>query len=81
MHDTLTAREYFDWQSYWVEEPWGAWRDNVHTAILAREVIRPHMKENAKIDLDVFMVHHPEDDKRRKRIAAMARLMAAATKV
>jgi hypothetical protein len=25
---------------YWEAEPWGAWRDNIHAALVAREVRR-----------------------------------------
>ncbi len=31
-------------QRYWIEEPWGAYRDNVHAAIIAREVRRGTIK-------------------------------------
>jgi hypothetical protein len=29
---------------YWAEEPWGSYRDNVHAAIIAREVRRGTIK-------------------------------------
>ncbi len=31
-------------QRYWAEEPWGAYRDNVHAAIIAREIRRGTVK-------------------------------------
>jgi hypothetical protein len=31
-------------QRYWKEEPWGAYRDNVHAAIIAREIRRGTVK-------------------------------------
>ena len=31
-------------QRYWREEPWGAYRDNVHAAIIAREIRRGTVK-------------------------------------
>lgn len=43
---------------YWAEEPWGPWRDNLHTAIIAREVLRASGRFNAP-KLDAFMVQAP----------------------
>ncbi len=57
----MPARDFELLQLYWMQEPWGPWRDNLHTAILAREVLRPHFKEGAKIKLDDFMLRHPDD--------------------
>jgi hypothetical protein len=42
---------------YWAEEPWGPWRDNLHAAIIAREIHRAHFK--GEIRLDDFMVLDP----------------------
>lgn len=81
MKSGLTQREYLSWQRYWIEEPWGPWRDNLHAALLAREVIRPHAKAGVKIELEDFMVRQPEDVQRSKRTAAILRLAAVATKV
>lgn len=64
MKDSLTQREYFNWQKYWVEEPWGPYRDNLHAAVIAREVRRPNLRRGAKNDLDDFMVVDPQ--RRRK---------------
>lgn len=64
-------------QLYWEHEPWGAWRDNLHAAIIAGEVIRPHLKKGAKISLDSFMVRHPQEvaeEQARKRKAATRNL-------
>lgn len=44
---------------YWRAEPWGAWRDNLHTAILCREVLRPHLKKGARVKLDDFFYRDP----------------------
>lgn len=57
----MPARDYAMLQLYWQHEPWGAWRDNLHTAMLAREVLRPHMKKGAQLNLSDFMIQHPDD--------------------
>ena len=35
LEDSLTSSELSDWIDYYQVEPWGAWRDNWHAAILA----------------------------------------------
>jgi hypothetical protein len=72
---------------YWLHEPWGAWRDNLHTAILASEFIRPYLKKGARISLDTFMLRHPDEvaEERQAKSKAAARnlfkvLKAMATK-
>jgi hypothetical protein len=34
----LGCTDYDLLMRYWAEEPWGAYRDNVHAAIIAREI-------------------------------------------
>lgn len=41
-------------QRYWTEEPWGPWRDNLHAAIVASEVLRASGRYKPPL-LDVFM--------------------------
>lgn len=43
---------------YFAAEPWGAWRDNLHAAIIAREVRRT-LTPRRTIDLQQFMVMPP----------------------
>jgi hypothetical protein len=40
----LGCADYDLLQRYWKEEPWGAYRDNVHAAIIAREIRRGTVK-------------------------------------
>jgi hypothetical protein len=61
MKGSLTQREYLGWQMYWTAEPWGPWRDNMHVAILAKEIRRPQVRSGTKIDLDQFMMRDPAD--------------------
>lgn len=60
-----------------MHEPWGTWRDNVHTAIIAAETRRPHLKKGARVKLDDFILRHPDDveaEQSEKRRAATANL-------
>ena len=58
----LPARELLSWQKYWREEPWGAYRDNLHTAILCRQVLRTVLAKGAKMPkIDDFMLRLPDE--------------------
>jgi hypothetical protein len=81
MKRSMTLRSYLGWQKYWEEEPWGPWRDNLHTAILAREVRRSRVKPNTKIDMDQFMVRTPTDRKANAEEKMLAGLASVATPV
>lgn len=59
--ENMPVRDYEMLERYWMHEPWGAWRDNLHAALIAMEVIRPNLKKGARISLDAFMVRHPDD--------------------
>lgn len=61
MKAQMTQRAYLGWRRYWRAEPWGPWRDNMHTALLAKELRRPQVRRGTVIDLDQFMVRDPEE--------------------
>lgn len=76
----MPARDYELLARYWMQEPWGAWRDNMHAAIIARAVLTPHVKKGARIDLMDFMLRHPEEvaeERASKRRAAARNVFAA----
>lgn len=82
MQATVPAGEYLAWVAYWEVEPWGPWRDNVHAAIIAREVIRanPRLKRGAKMpDLSHFMLIDPATRQRAANERVVAVLQALAT--
>lgn len=57
----MPARDYELLHRYWMVEPWGPWRDNVHAALIAGEVRRPNLKKGVRLQLDDFMLRHPDD--------------------
>lgn len=66
MKSALSQREYLNWRKYWAAEPWGPYRDNLHAAIVAREVRRPQLAKGArKPEIDDFMVSDPRERKRK----------------
>jgi hypothetical protein len=75
----LPHRELEDWGLYWKEEPWGAYRDNMHAALIIANLLRPHMEDPAKpIDLAAFMFENPEDRRERERARTALQLRARA---
>jgi len=46
---------------YWLHEPWGSWRDNLHTALLATEIRRPYLKKGSPNPIGDFMLRHPDE--------------------
>jgi len=58
---TISAAELQRWRLYWEEEPWGAHRDNLHTAMIISQLLRPNLKDGVAPPLKTFMLIHPED--------------------
>lgn len=59
----LPANEFDRWRRYWHEEPWGAYRDNLHAAIMCIQYLRTHVKKGTKLpSLEEFMLRLPDDE-------------------
>lgn len=61
MYASLTQREYLGWKTYWRLEPWGPYRENLHTAILAREIRRPQQARGSAINIEQFIITAPSE--------------------
>jgi len=59
--DELPARELERWATYWNEEPWGVYRDNMHAALIITELLKPHLKEGTTLNMDKFMLKPKAD--------------------
>lgn len=79
MKHSLDMEEYAGWQRYWETEPWGPWRDNMHIAILAREIRRPQVRQGARIELDDFFVANRAARQMDRNAKAIAFLQMIAT--
>lgn len=77
----MPASDYDLLCRYFAAEPWGAWRDNLHAAIIAREVRRTLTRKQS-IDLTQFMVMPPErrDQGSVQQFAAALKAMAGPRK-
>ncbi len=60
MKDAMPLRVYTNWQRYWESEPWGAWRDNMHAAVIAREIRRTIPGAKVPV-LSVWMLRDPRE--------------------
>lgn len=81
MKRSLTQREYLGWQLYWEAEPWGPWRDNMHAAIIAREIRRPQVKPGTRVDHETFMLRDPRIRSKDNETKVIAFLRAIAKPV
>lgn len=73
----MPASDYDLLSRYFAIEPWGPWRDNLHAAIIAREVRRMLTRQRS-IDLQQFMVMPPERRDRGSVMQFVAALKAMA---
>ncbi|HXI99561.1 MAG TPA: hypothetical protein VNG73_11510 [Gemmatimonadaceae bacterium] len=79
--DRLPARELERWYRYWIEEPWGPYRDNMHAALIAIEMRRPQLPEGSRSpSIADFMLEHVEDQKARQNAKMIALLETNAIK-
>jgi hypothetical protein len=76
---TMSQAEYQGWRQFWREEPWGSYRDNLHVAILAREIRRPQLKPGTPIDADDFMIRQPTA-RAADRVSGFIRMLFMASK-
>lgn len=75
MKESLSQSAYLTWARFWREEPWGPWRDNVHAAIIAREILKGRLKRGARVPpLDSFMLVDPDTRRRENRAGVLAML-------
>lgn len=44
----MSAKEYQQWMEYYYQEPWGAERDNLHSATIASILANVHRGKNRK---------------------------------
>lgn len=54
----MGVSDYMLLQKYWMQEPWGAYRDNLHAGIIAREVRRGNFRGAHSIE--PFMIVHKD---------------------
>jgi hypothetical protein len=60
----MGTREFNRWFRYWLEEPWGSYRDNLHTGILASILTNVHRRKGSRrASVDDFMLMSKETRK------------------
>ena len=67
-------------QRYWHEEPWGAYRDNVHAAIIAREIRRGTVKGAHAIKDFLLQTSERKSQEERSGVFGMFRAMVGKRK-
>lgn len=76
----MPAAELDAWQEYYLEEPFGTWRDNWHAAIICNTVAHTVKHKGGRITPDMFMYKSKSDTGSAKKSgdAFKAALMARA---
>lgn len=64
-------------QRYWLEEPWGSWRDNVHAALIALEIRRANFKGQHHLK-DFMLVNPVQQDAKADRASVFEMFKAMA---
>lgn len=69
----MPVRELERWRRYWDEEPWGPRRDNMHAAMLARQMlVAAGVKDTDLPKLSNFMFETGEEREQREDLRRRA---------
>lgn len=60
LYETLTPQEMTEWQAYYQLEPWGAWRDNWHSAQLSTLLFNINRGKHPAAKVKDFMYEDAE---------------------
>lgn len=82
--EELSVEDYELMYRYWIEEPWGAFRDNIHAALVAMEVRQSYVPK-WKRSIEPFLVKGPsrkfaEEVEGKKGVFGMLKTMAKRVK-
>lgn len=72
----MPQRVFEGWRRYWNEEPWGAWRENLHTAVLAREIAKTVPRRRSTPELKDFFYRNPFGQKQPSNVPMVLGVMA-----
>lgn len=59
----MSAAEFTKWQAYWQLEPWGAWRDNWHSAIISALIYNTNRGKQPSVKASEFMYRDIDTDR------------------
>jgi Protein of unknown function (DUF4035) len=63
----MPSRHFAEWQAYYRMEPFGAWRDNYHAALIASTIANVNRGANTQpIQPSIFMYEDPADIRDRR---------------
>ncbi len=76
----MGASELREWQMFWAREPWGSYRDNLHTGVLASLIVNALRAKGTKaVTYQDFMLVDKDDHRKKKTGETVAWLKAVAT--
>lgn len=69
LEQRMGASELAEWKAFWSTEPWGPYRDNIHSGLIAATLANIYRKKNTQaLTFEDFMLTDPEEYKRRKTL-------------
>ncbi len=60
LEQSMTCAEFSEWQAYYVLEPFGAWRDNWHSAQIASLIYNTNRGRSPPVKMSEYMYQDPQ---------------------
>lgn len=77
----LPEEELERWRRYWMVEPWGSHRDNIHAAMICVQVLRPYLPANSKVGIDDFMLKDAKVVKQNRMAQLVSKMGASVNRM
>jgi len=73
---SLTSSELTDWMAYYRLEPWGAWRDNFHAALIAAVTANKGARQPVALEDFYYRDEDEASEREAQRLKSMFDLLA-----
>jgi len=80
LEETMSSSEFSEWLEYYELSPFGAWRDNYHSAQIASLIYNANRGKSNPMGIDNFMYMDRETAEQRREAEFIASLDAGAVK-
>lgn len=81
LEQTMSCREFSQWAAFYAVHPFGAERDNLHSAIIASTIANVHRSKGQQaVKVDDFMIKDQSQQKKAETMSTLAWMDAVAIK-
>lgn len=80
LEDELGSKELIEWQAYYSLEPFGQWRENYHSAMIAEAIYNTSGRIKKPAKIHDFMIELPKVKEQRKQSEVMALMHSLSSK-